>query len=88
MKTFAIHSPNDAAILIRLHDDLVKAGFTRDYAWNEDFLQFNKRAGQIGIYEDESFDFYVSRVANAEHHRDLTPSNYDAILSEIIESRS
>lgn len=41
MNTFAIHSPNDADLLIRLHDDLVKAGFESETEWNRQFYPKN-----------------------------------------------
>lgn len=96
MKTFAIHSPNDAAILIRLHDDLVKAGFESPLQWNMGFYpvenkenSWNKVENYTLLIDDKNQIRYHNHRCDYKHeHRDLTPSNYEAILSEIIESRS
>lgn len=91
MKTFAVHSPNDAALLIRLHDDLVKSLlFSSDRQWNRYHNPLSETPRTcLYVPYDSDLIYIVGCVAPSNAAgRDLTPSNYDAILSEIIESRS
>lgn len=93
MKTFAIHSPNDADILIRMHDDLMKAGFKDDAEWNDRcnprYFKWSYNDGEYHMvvnFEGWNEISYHSARPYADEHRDLTPDNYDSILSEIIEA--
>ena len=83
MKDFAIHSPNDGKLLIRLHDELVRHGFESDTAWN---FGFNPNTGCknliVGI--DESLCYFSHDRFYAEINHNLTPENFEAVLNEIL----
>ena len=95
MKDFAIHSPNDGELLIRLHDELVRNGFVSRYDWNkennpelENELAYNEGRlvfyYTLSIYTDKLILYFNHDCSIQNIHHNLTPENFKTVLNEIL----
>lgn len=101
MKSYSILSPNDGQLLIRMHDELVKAGMKSDEKWNE-YNNPNKGNKYAKVYGRLVF-MYCLYTGNGEgigyYNHDcywggkndpklihLTPENFDEVLKKVIEN--
>ena len=99
MKSYSILSPNDGQLLIRFHDECVKAGMKSDEYWNQrhnpnEDLDIAERHGRLvtwyclRIYQDrvlcyQSFDC-ASDYATDPELIHLTPENFDEVLKKVL----
>lgn len=95
-KSIAVLSPNDAEILIRLHDDLLPYGFIDDKKWNDKCSPLDNTYLEYAKEEGRSFwnyTLFVSGICGlsyhphdciADIHINLTPANYNETLETIL----
>lgn len=100
MTDYAIHSPNDGELLIRLHDELVRHGYKIN-EWNKTvspskerdfFKQSAKNEGRLvwfytlAVYDDYTM-YYNNHGSTEEYaHRNLTPENFNSVLNEVLQN--
>ncbi len=96
-KSIAILSPNDAEILIRLHDDLVKRGLKENYKkWNDIHSPLNNTHSEWAKAKGRSVWYfsleicrdgeivYANNNSTADININLTPDNYAQTLETIL----
>jgi hypothetical protein len=100
-ESYSILSPNDGQLLIRFHDECVKAGMKSDKFWNADNNPnlLNKYAASEGrkVYY---YCLYTGLKSGLRYHNhdcscavsddpepiNLTPENFDEVLKKVIEN--
>jgi len=88
MTIYAVHCPNNAALLIRLYNDLISEGLPTDEQWNGRIINSHRLPTNLRVYECGEVNLFRRRKMSKNYqHRALTPETYDSILQEIINSR-
>ena len=97
MTDYAMHSPNDGELLIRLHDELVRHGMKSDKDWNRHhnpleelhLAEMNMRDVYfytIYLGRDKAISYHNHKCATCGTHHDLTPENFQTVLNEVLQN--
>lgn len=101
MTDYAIHSPNDGELLIRLHDELVRHGMKSFSMWNKEHnpseeSKENKEAAKeegrevwhytLAVYADKYIFYHNHECESLKNQRTITKRNFQTVLNEVLQN--